>query len=266
MSARTLERAAGEEVDPRIAARRDAVAADRRRRRLRRWAWVLGVVTVAVGAWFLTRTSLLDVETIEVEGVTHTEPNQVRSATGIAVGDPLAWIDAGGAAQGVEALPWVADASVSRSVDGTVRVVVTERLPAATVAAPDGARSLVDTSGRVLEIVGPEDLAAYDPPLPAIEGPTTAEPGAEVGPAVEGALDVVERLTPALRARVTAVVVADGGDLALALTPDIVAQLGSPERLDDKLAKLVTFLSQVDQAGLATIDLRVPDLATATRR
>lgn len=266
MSTRTAERPLDEGVDPRIAARRVAVAADRRRRRLRWTAWVLVAATVGALAWYLSRSSLLDVEVVQVDGVQQTAPDEVLEASGLSPGDPLLWIDQGAAASRVEELPWVASATVHRNLDGTVRLAVVERQPALTVATPEGAPALVDGTGRVLAVVGPDELAAQDPPLVSVEGLTAPVPGQSLGPAAEGALAVVEGLTPGLRSRVTAVRVTAQAELELLLVPDIVVELGRPTELDTKLASLVTTLSLIDQTDLATLSLRVPGLPTATRR
>ncbi|MCD9622482.1 cell division protein FtsQ/DivIB [Rhabdothermincola salaria] len=265
MSTRTLDRPVDDGVDPRIAARRVAVAADRRRRRLRWTAWFLVAATAAAGVWYATHSSLLDVEVIRVDGATQTTPDEIRGASGVVPGDPLLWIDEGAAIRGIEALPWVASATVRRNVDGTVRFAVVERAAAVTVATPEGAPALVDGTGRVLAVVAPEELAAHDPPLVPVEGVTAPVAGQSLGPAADGALGVVEHLTPGLRSRLTAVRITPSGELELALVPDIVVELGRATELDTKLASLVTWLSQVDQTDLATVSMRVPELPTATR-
>lgn len=266
MSPRTLERTTDAKVDPRIAARRDAVAADRRRRR-RRWALVaIVVVAVVGGGWFVTRTSLLDVASVEVEGAVRTSPDDIRVASGVAVGDPLVDVDGGSVDAAVERLPWVATAETTRRLDGTVTIAVTERAPVATVPAADGARALVDRDGRVLAVVAPDSPEPPDPALVTIDGVVAGAPGEVLPPAGAGALAVVDGLTPGLRARVVAVVVSPIGELTLALRPEGTVDLGPPTELDVKLERLITVLSQVDQSGLAVIGLRVPDLPTVTRR
>lgn len=268
MSPRTLERHERDDatvVDPRIAARRDAVLADGRRRRRRRLLAVLVVLTVLAGAWFLTRTSLLDVETVEVRGAVRTSPDDVRSASGVSPGDQLVDVDGATVARRVEGLPWVADASVGRSLDGTVVVTVTERAPAATVPSPDGTVAVVDAGGRVLEVVGPDAQAALDPALLPLLGVTAPAPGQDLDPVAAPALEVVARLTPGLRNRVSAVAVTPAGGLQLHLRPQGNVDLGAPTQLDAKLASLVTVLGQVDQAHLCTVGLGVPDLPTVTR-
>ena len=57
---------ASSDIDPRIAARRDAVETEKRLRRGRWWLIATIVAAVLVGAWLITRTPLLDVDRIEV--------------------------------------------------------------------------------------------------------------------------------------------------------------------------------------------------------
>jgi cell division protein FtsQ len=265
LSTRTLERPSDAEVDPRIAARRDAVTADRRRRRHRVLAWVAAAITVAAGGWLLTRTALLDVERVRVEGAANTSVDDVVAASGLSTGEPLVGLDEGAAVRGVEALPWVADATVERSIDGTVRVRVTERVAVAT-APTEAGRALVDLDGRVLAVVAPDEVAEIDPALMAIEGLVAPDPGGTLGPEAAGAMEVMAGLSPGLQVRVSSIGVTPDGGLTLTLRPQGVAELGPPTELPAKLASLVTVLAQVDQTGLGTIDLRVPDLPTVSDR
>ena len=88
MASRILDRAVPDtDIDPRIAARRDAVENERRRRRGRWWLAAAIVVALGVGAWFLTRTPLLDVDRIEVRGAVVTTPEDIEAAAGVRTGE-----------------------------------------------------------------------------------------------------------------------------------------------------------------------------------
>jgi cell division protein FtsQ len=265
LSTRLASRSLSEEVDPRIAARRDAVEADRRSRRWRRVAVVVGVLAVLGGAWYATRTPLFDVEQVEVVGAARTPVEVVQEASGAAIGEAMLDVDPGDVEAAVEALPWVATAEVERRLDGRVVITVVERTPVATAPTADGGRAVLDAGGRVLEVVPAGAAPELDPAFVPIEGLVAPGPGGDVALEGAGALEVVTRLTPGLRARVVSVVVAPNGDLSLLLRPQGTVDLGPPVALDDKLGSLVTVLAQVDQSGLGTIGLRVPDLPTITR-
>lgn len=251
-------------VDPRIAARRDAVVADQRRRRRRRLGILLGVVALVGAGWFATRTGLLDVEQVEVAGAGRTPVDEIRDASGVRPGDQLLDLDPGRIADAVGALPWVATVDVSRRLDGRVTITVSERDPVATVPDGTGGLALVDGEGRVLGPL-PADLDAHRSGLVPIEGLDAPEPGATLEPVAAPALDVIARLSPGLRARVTTVALTPAGELELGLRPQGTVALGPPVELQRKLDSLVTVLAQVDQDGLASIDVRVPSLATVER-
>jgi cell division septal protein FtsQ len=77
------------DIDPRIAARRDAVKTEKRRRRGRWWLVAAIVIAVLVGAWFITRTALLDVDRIEVRGAVLTTADEIIAISGLRPGEAL---------------------------------------------------------------------------------------------------------------------------------------------------------------------------------
>ncbi|MCI0346445.1 MAG: FtsQ-type POTRA domain-containing protein, partial [Chloroflexi bacterium] len=131
-------------IDPRIRARRIAVRRDEGRRRLRRLLTLGGLVGALAFAGLTTRTPLLDVDRIHVEGAQRTAVEAVLATTGIRRGDPLTDVDLERARAALVTLPWVADAEVTRSWSGTIRVRLTERVAVATVAAGERGWALLD--------------------------------------------------------------------------------------------------------------------------
>ena len=256
MSAPTLERLRVDgpdpDVDPRIAARRHSVESERRRRRVRRLLIGVVVVVVVVGGWFLTRTGLLDVDSVSVVGAVHESDDDVLAASGVRVGDQLLDIDGGGAARKVEQLPWVATAKVDTGLDGVLTITVTERVPVATVGDPMGGRHLVDASGRLLGPVEGDTTG-----LTSLEGVTPGAPGETIGGA-DGAMQAIAALGPGVRSRVTAAVVAPDGTLQLKLNPQGLVVLGPPTDLAAKAAALTTVLGRVEQTDLAGISVVDP--------
>jgi cell division protein FtsQ len=263
-------------MDPRIRQRRVDVQRQEGRRRL--WflvvaASVLAAAAAAVGA---TRTSLLDVDTVEVRGATHTPRSALLGAGGLER-QPLMDVDETRVSRRVEALPWVLQARTSRRWPGTVVIDVTERTPAAVVRGGSG-WAVVDVTGRVLEVgaARPPDLPALNgAPVPGGPGTTIADsgagsagaesPGAE-SPGAES-LSVVAALPPALRARVREIVIAPGGEVSLQLTPPGgEIRLGRPDNLETKLTSALTVLEKANVARLAVLDVRVPTAPVLTRR
>ena len=265
MSIRLLDRITSREseadpiVDPRIAARRDAVRGARRRRRVRLLLIPVTIGLVLAALWFLSRTALFDVDHIRVTGTTRLQADDVVAASGVHTGEPLLQVDTGAVARAVEREPWILTAKVTRSVNGVVAIAVTERTPVATVLGPDGVALWVDGSGRVL---GP--VAVGDGVLPRLDGVAPVEPGDTVV-ASDGALQLAALLTPGVRARSVAIVTTADGQLQLQLQPQGTVDLGTSEDLAIKVASLVTVMGQVDQRDLCTIRVINPETPVVTR-
>lgn len=210
------------------------------------------MLLVVGGGWFLTRTSLLDVDSMTVQGATHESDDDVIAASGVRLGDQLLDLDAGAVARKVEQLPWVDRAEVDTGLDGVVGITVTERVPVATAADSEGGRHLVDASGRLLGPVEGDTAG-----LTSLEGVTPGAPGENLEGA-EGALQAIAALGPGVRSRVTAVVVAPDSSLALKLNPEGVVLIGPPTELAAKATALTTTMGQVEQRRLLSIDVRDP--------
>lgn len=261
MTAHTLERRRSlpGTIDPRIDARRKAVARDRGRRR-RTVAATIGVVLLVVAAaWGVTRSALLDLDHLRVEGAERTGVEAVVAATRLHDGDQLLDVDTEAVRDRILALPWVADASVRVEWPGGLRVRVSERSPLAVVRTGEATGLLVDGSGRVL---GP---ATGLEGLPVLEGVPVGEPGSELGPSASGALELVALLPPGVRSRTDAVVLTPTGELELRARPGGVVRFGPPTRLPEKVLAAQTLFAQVDDVFVVEWDVRVPGSPTVRR-
>ena len=248
-----------EAIDPRIAARRDAVTQEKRRRRSRIWIAVAIVVGVLALGWYLTRTGLLDVDDIEVRGTNITTAQEITDASGIRLGMPLLEVDTSAAAGRIRDLPWVATAIVDRGWDGHVLITITERVQLAVVRNEAGEPMLVDGDGRVLDVDGP-----WDGVDTLIEGVVAGEPGTIVEDA-GSALEVARLLGAGVRSRVSSIVTMPDGNLELHLRPQGVVLLGPPTELEAKLASLQIVMGQVDQRDLAIINVVNPETPVVVR-
>ena len=252
-----------DEGDPRIARRRRAVATARARRRTLRLGVVAGVVTVGALVWGLVQSPLADIDDLTVQGASHVGEDVVREAAGLRVGDPLLGTD-GPVVAGVESLPWIQEASVSRDLlAGTVVLEVTERRPVAVLVADDG-WVLVDEDGVALERVDERPAgevgtgdATLTVPMTSLSGVDVPALGAGAGNALRGALDVLDALPPGLATRVDDIAVADD-QLVLGLRPTGTVRFGRPEQIGAKVRALQAVLAQVDLTDLCAVDLRVP--------
>lgn len=245
-------------VDPRFRARRIAVRRDEGRRRLRRLLALVAVAAVALTAVVVLRSPVLDVDEVVVSGTVRLDAAAVRDVAGIDVGRPILLADLDGAAEALEALPWVAAARVRRDLPGTVEVTVREREPVAVVAAGDRA-VLVDPDGRVLAdaSAGADGLVrvvAPDPP---------PEPGRAVPAALRTAIDLAGRLRANPPGAVAAV--RTEPTLALDLAHGGTVDLGDDTDLDAKVEAFRTVHARVDRTCLDRIDLTVPTHPVLTR-
>lgn len=257
-------------IDARIRARRIEVRRHEGRRRLRRLVALLVVTVLAAALWGATRSPLLDVDHIEVQGLVHTPVEDALSATGIARGDALLDLDLAQADVALAALPWVSSARVTRSWGGTVTVVVEERTAVARLRAPDDTLLLVDRDGRVLGAAAEGDPATSS--LLVVEGLAPGAPGTVLDPLPRALLDLTAAAPEVVRREVEAVEVTAEGETWLRLRPragevdaDGVARLdggrvrlGDLRAVDDQLLAVATMLTQVDLTDLVEMDVRVP--------
>lgn len=246
-------------IDPRIAARRDAVENEKRRRRGRWWLVVAIIAALIVGAWFITRTPLLDIDRIKVEGAVITTVDDIVAASGVRTGEPLLEVDASRSAAQIRELPYIATAKVARSWDGLVTIEVTERLPVALAVGEDGVPMVVDATGRVLAPHVPED---------GISMVLTGVQAGPVGSTVEGAtgaLELASLLSPGMRARIASIATAPDGSLTLTLVPQGTVVIGPPSDLTAKVEALRTVMAQVDQRDLSSINVVNPTTPVVVR-
>jgi cell division protein FtsQ len=155
----------------------------------------------------------------------------------------------------VEALPWVAHATVSRHWPDSLVVTVVERVPAAVVESPGHSAVVVDDSGHVL---GPESSAS--PGTPVVQAPVTAgRPGSVLGPGVAPGLAVLKAVPATLKRRVLGIDVAPDGDVSMALTGQVGVTLGAAVDLPAKFEALLSVLVDVPPTAPEVVDVTVPD-------
>lgn len=246
-------------IDPRIRERRLAVQRDAGRRRMVRAMIASGCVMAIVLVFAVVHSPLLDVDSITVDGATQTGAEAVRKASGISDSDPVLRIDGGAVERRVEALPWVAEATVHRRLPSTIDIDVRERRAVA-VLTRGATHVLVDSSGRALATVASRPLD-----LVAVEGlRVIPKPGGRASRAALDAVDVATRLARELPGTVRAVIA--GEPLTLALVDGGVAVLGTTDDLDAKLLAVEAMLSNVDRTCLERLDVRAPGTPVLTRR
>jgi len=188
----------------------------RHRRSWRRLAAAVAVLTAAVGLTAALATAL-QVRQVRVEGPSRFPTAEVERALQHALGSTALTVRAADLRALVSALPWVDDASVRVTLDGTVHCVVHERQPVAV--ARDGPHvRLADRQGHLLgEARGS---------LPALEVSGFA-PFPEERAAV---LDAVEKIEQAWGARIKVAERVGPADVALAFDDLPCTVLVDPSR------------------------------------
>ena len=242
-------------VDPRLRARRLAVAREAGRRRLHRLVALgsaLGLLLVVAG---VTRSPLLAVHSVDIAGAQHTSDNAISAAIGEIHGKPIYSVDTGAIARRLDALPWIASASVSRGWPQTIKVHIIERTALAAVVGTDGTYRLVDAQGRILEA-----LSVLPPDMVEVVGPQPAgTPGTTMNAAAAGALAVAAALPPSLAGKVTQVEWTADGQVRLGLSPQGRVLFGPPTAIAEKLLALDTMVRAVSAQEVGEIDVRAPD-------
>ncbi|HEU4523939.1 MAG TPA: FtsQ-type POTRA domain-containing protein, partial [Gemmatimonadales bacterium] len=112
----------------------------------------------------------LRVLNVEVRGSRFLSEGEVRELLGPAVGENILGLDIEALKARLRASPWVADATITRTLPDTLRVVVRERVPLAL--AELERLYLMDGDGALIDIYGPR-TAAFD--LPIVRGLQRAE-------------------------------------------------------------------------------------------
>lgn len=246
-------------VDPRFRARRIAVRKDAGRRRLKRLLVLVAVAATALTGVIVLRSPVLDVDEVAVAGTGRTDPEQIRAVAGIGTGEPLLLADLGAAEAAVEALPWIAEAEVTRDLPGLVQIEIRERTAVAVVSG-EGRAVLVDVDGRVLDDAAAEPAGSY---VQVVAPTAPPEPGTAVDRDLTTAIELAGRLRANPPGAVAAVHVEP--DLRLELVDGGVVELGDTSDLDAKIEAFRTVHARVDRSCLARIDLTVPTHPVLTR-
>ena len=136
-------------------------------------AGAVGLLAV-VGAWTAWQkvfaSDRLRVGKLEVRGSHFLSEGEVRELVGPAVGENILGLDIDALKARLRASPWVADATVTRTLPDTVRVEIRERVPLAL--AELDRLYLMDGDGGLIDIYGPK-TGAFD--LPIVRGLTGVE-------------------------------------------------------------------------------------------
>ncbi len=247
-------------IDPRIHERRVAIRRDQGRRRLR---WAVGLATAAavvIGGWGLLHTGPFDARVVTVTGAhPHTSGAAIVAAAGLGGHPPLVSVDPGTVAARVEALPFIATAQVGRHWPDGLTIAVTERVPSLTMAGPGTSWSILDGSGRTLEVVPSRPVGVMDLVVHGATGVLAPPPvGHTLPAAARPGLAVVRTVPLAFSAQVVSVTASPDGTLALALNSGITVRLGTLTDMVAKYEDVAAVIAHGSLQGATVIDVSVP--------
>jgi cell division protein FtsQ len=238
-------------MDPRIQSRRIDVMRAKGRRRLRLLLLIIAVLSLGVGGYFLSKSSLFDVDEIVIEGVSTELEGEVREAADINKGKPLLEVDSSSSSKRIEAIPWVREARISRSWGGTITIRVSTREPVAAFLSEEG-WVVVDIEGRVLD---KEDELPYDL-LPIEEEVGSLSIGEWAPEQVIPLIQVAGTISTELTGDVSSI--KGGNQIELLLFGGGKILFGDSSDIEEKALAAATILSQVDQSSVLHIDVRAP--------
>jgi cell division protein FtsQ len=230
--------------------KRELLRPTRRRAIMRRWTVLLVVLAVLGVLYLVLFTPVLGVHDVEVEGTQGLTPDEVRQVAAVEMGTPLARLDTDEIVARVATLPRVAQVEVSRSLPGTVKIVVSERNPVAFAQRPDGFH-MVDGTGVDYAVV-PQPPAG----LPSIEV-------AAINPedlATKAVVEVLAQIPPQLRERVVTYAAKSPGDVQLELADGRLVKWGDAAGSERKALVLAAILTRPGKV----FDVSAPDLPTVS--
>ncbi|MGH9307217.1 MAG: cell division protein FtsQ/DivIB [Acidimicrobiales bacterium] len=253
-------------IEPRMRERRIAVARSAGRRRLRLLVWGLSTVLAIALALAVLHSPIVGVRHVRITPSSHLSVATLAASAQINKGEPMVDISTTATQDRIDALAWVARSRVRLQWPSTVVVNVVERIPVAKVPAKAGQWSVVDSTGRVLEVTnappaGLVTIAGVDQTVPA-----GSNLNGSAAPALAVAAALVSDIPASVRTQVLSINEVGGGQVELHLAFGGLAQLGGTDQLAEKLRSLSTVLARVNLVGVTAIDVSVPQAPTVTRQ
>ena len=221
------------------------------------WArWALAVAVAAAipgGAYLISRSAFFAIDEVRVVGNAHLGTARVIREAGIAPDANVLSVDLEGVEARLERDPWIASATVERSLPGTITIRVDERVAVVAVERA-GAFDLIASDGIVL------GSGAHASRLPVVRF-SSALPQ----PSPAGAAATVAALDPVARVLVTSVEVDAMGAVTLELRSGTTVRIGTANQLRSKAGALTAMLAFAteNEIRFVSVDLRFPGAPSA---
>jgi len=221
----------------------EATSSGRRWSRTRRIVGGTALVLAVLSATyiFLGRSSLLDVEEVEIYGIHRITAVEIEEKLGFRRGDPLLSVDSQEVQRNLELLPWVLAADVERRWNGLIRVGIVERRATALAMVAPQRWALIDISGRVLT-----EALPFPPDLVRLSGVHAAgTPGSYMSTDSTALLAVLGALPTELGQRFYSLR-RDGNEIVGDLKSDQEVVFGDDGRLSAKVIALAATLTHLE--------------------
>ena len=231
--------------------RRIAIGRQQGRRRLR-WFTIVGIVLAGLVLVLVLLTSpILSVRLVQVDGAVYASPDRIAEIVDSIDGEPILTVDLHRAEKALLDISWIKLARVSMHLPSRVNIEIVERTPVGFFRAVDGFNRVIDSDGRVLDVIEGDPVAYM-----AILG---TGPNLVAGEFVEqpflGAAQLIKALPTELRERLLTVAVSPEGEVSLDLTNDVQVLFGRPDDFQSKLVGLVNEIKRQGTRRYATIDV-----------
>lgn len=243
--------------------RRVARAAARRRRTGIGFAVLL---TLLVGGWELSKSSLFAVSRVEVVGTKLVAPGKVVDASGLRVGQSVLWVRPEVVASRIRALDLVRDVVVRRVGVSVIRIEVSERAAALEVRMAAG-RWYFDQDGREISLARPPGghlpVVIMAAPPAAPPGADSAEPSPSVPtlpPGVAAAIVEIWGKIPSWLSSGVRFFSAPSADAISFRWSKTEVFFAGTDRVDEKVAALraIVDAAKRQHRALRRVDLRAP--------
>ncbi|MBO5453946.1 MAG: FtsQ-type POTRA domain-containing protein [Clostridia bacterium] len=220
----------------------------------------LAVIAVLMSPYF-------NVKWFDIKGMGVVAPTQIKSASGIALGQNMFRVNIKKCKDSIRKIPYIDDAKIYRHPKGGIIISVTERTPFGYIKNATG-DLIIDKEGRVLEVAGKN----YDyNGIVEIAGIKAGnlKAGTYLGENFSENLKLAVEIRSKLEEnkiedRVSSINVKNKNSITLVVDNDKTVLLGNVYRIEYKLAMLESAIASIAPSEKGTIDLRTEGQALFT--
>jgi cell division protein FtsQ len=229
---------------------------------LRIAAGLLIAASVAYGGWLAWGSPPFRLQRVEVAGASHVSAKDVVVASGLLQGMHLLRVSTRDVAHRIDAIPWVRNTTVERIIPSKVRIIITERTPAAVVAI-GGKTYLADPNGVIIGEGNAELLKINGLPLDQVNAGQRLQLRQFFD-----AIAITGSLPADLRPKLAGIQAETVDKITLRMSDGLSILYGAAEDMPAKNFAITSLLQDAAKRAEAftSIDVRVPSRPAATKR